>query len=265
MTNQETDNDIKLVTTPDEAIDQFVGEQFIEWLMDYVVQQIHTWPELADIGKIQAKVEKIRKFVLQRYIAAQAFAGGREGEPGFLGFAIANLSEASDPEAESALEILEKKQFEELEGEITSRGIKKDRHQELWIRLLKALGATDEEIARSEPKEWTRNYIAELSDLYSNGEWQEVAGAFAAHERAIPAEYASILALIRQNTNVSESDLEVLTYHSAVDHKYIISTGHILEKIVFDPDNKRLVWQGVTRELQVRKEFLAGLVKHLEN
>lgn len=257
-------NLIKPIAAPEEAIDQFVGEQFIEWLMEYVVANMRTWPELEVIEKSHPKVERIRKFMIQRFIAAEAFAGGREGEPGFLGFAIANLSEASDPQAESALEILENKQREELQGQSNRQGLGKNVHKELWVRLLSALGASEDEIQKTEPKEWTRNYIAELSDLYSNGEWQEVAGAFAAHERTVPFEYASILQMIRSNTQINESALEVLTFHSAVDTKYVVNTGHILEKIVFDPDNKKLVWQGVLRELTIRRDFLVSLSRHLE-
>jgi pyrroloquinoline quinone (PQQ) biosynthesis protein C len=252
------------VTTPDEAIEQFVGEQYIEWLMEYAVATMRAWPEIAAIGKVTPKIEKVRKFILQRFIAAEAFAGGREGEPGFLGFAIANLSESDDPQAESALSILEKKQQEEFEGQTSKVAVGKNRHKELWTKLLKALGASDEEISRAEAKEWTRNYIAELSDLYSNGEWQEVAGAFATHERLVPEEYAAIIAMLRAHTQVSDAEMEVLIWHSGVDAKYVATTNHVLEKIVFDPESKRLVWQGAVRELQTRKEFLAGLIKHLE-
>jgi pyrroloquinoline quinone (PQQ) biosynthesis protein C len=262
--DQITDNEIKPISTPQDAIAEFVGEQFIEWLMDYVLAQMRTWPVMQEIQNSHPRLEKLRKFMLQRYIAAEAFVGGKDGEPGFLGFAIANLSESDDPEAESALEILEKKQQEELEGQTTGR-VRRDHHKELWMKLLHALGATDEEISRAEPKEWTRNYIAELSDLYSNSEWQEVAGAFAAHERAVPEEYRIILGLLRANGQLTDADLEVLTWHSGVDTKYVVNTGHILGKAVYDQENKQLVWQGVMREMQVRKDFLEGLVKHLEN
>ncbi len=261
--NQILENDIKPVGNPTEAIDQFVGEQFIEWLVEYTAHEMRTFLVGTGITKLQPKIEKLRKFMLQRYIAAEAFTGGKEGEPGFLGFAIANLSESADPEAESALEILEKKREEEFEGLGSSRGIKKDVHKSLWVKLLKALGVSDEEIERTEPKEWTRNYIAELSDLFSNGEWQEVAGAFAAHERSVPEENKVLLALLK-SMGIAETDLEILTWHAAADFKYVVNTGHILEKIVFDKDNKQLVWQGVTRQLQIRKDFLNELIKHLE-
>jgi hypothetical protein len=255
---------IKPVTTPDEAVEQFVGEQFTEWLMNYVVHEMQNWPALTALKKSNPKIEKLRKFMIQRFIAAEAFTGGRDGEPGFLGFAIANLSESDNPEAESALELLEKKRLEEIEGQVSGK-TRQNHHKELWLRLLHGLGASDEEINRAEPKEWTRNYIAELSDLYSNGEWQEVAGAFAAHERSVPEEYRIMLALLKAHTQLSDSDFEVLIWHAGVDVKYVVNTGHILEKIVFDVENKRLVWQGVMRELQVRKEFLASLAEHLEN
>jgi hypothetical protein len=255
---------IKPVTTPDDAIEQFVGEQFIEWLMEYVVANMRAWPEIAALKQVKPKIEKIRKFMLQRYVAAEAFAGGREGEPGFLGFAIANLSENDDPQAESALEIFEKKLHEELEGQTSKTSIGKNTHKELWVKLLHALGAADEEINRSEAKEWTRNYIAELSDLYSNGEWPEVAGAFATHERLVPEEYLNMISMLRANTQLSDSDMEVLIWHSGVDMKYVVNTNHVLEKIVFDPETKRLIWQGAMRELQTRKDFLAGQILHLE-
>ncbi|HEX5429928.1 MAG TPA: iron-containing redox enzyme family protein [Patescibacteria group bacterium] len=261
--NLDSPNEVKPISTPKDAIAEFVGEQFIEWLMDYVGAQARAFPELETLQKITARPEKVRKFMLQRYIAANAFVG-HEGEPGFLGFAIANLSESDDPEAESALEILEKKLEEEVGGQTKPTG-RHDHHKQLWQKLLHALGATDEEISRAEPKEWTRNYIAELSDLYSNGEWQEVAGAFSAHERAIPEEYSALTAFLRSQTQVSDSDLEVLTWHAGVDFKYVINTGHILEKIVFDPGNKELIWQGVSREFQIRRDFLAGLLQHLTN
>lgn len=260
--NTATDN-IKPITTPSDAIAEFVGEQFIEWLLDYVGHQLRAWPELAAIQHAHPKIEKIRKLMLQRYLAAEAFTG-TGGEPGFLGFAIANLSESADPEAESALEILEKKRLEEFEGQGGGRG-RRDHHQELWKKLLLAIGVSEEEIARAEPKEWTRNYIAELSDLYSNGEWQEVAGAFAAHERSIPEEYKALAGLLRSGTQIPEADLDALLWHSGGDIKYTVNTGHILEKIVFDEENKNLVWQGAMRELAVRKEFLSALLHHLEN
>lgn len=258
------DNDIKPVSHPEEAIDQFIGEQFIEWLMNYVIHEFEHWPEVAKVKASKPKVEKIRKFMIQRFIAAEAFIGGKDGDPGFLGFAIANLSESADPEAESALAILEKKRDEELSGHGTGRTLNQDRHRELWLRLLRALGASDEEIHKSEAKEWTRNYIAELSDLYSNGEWQEVAGAFAAHERCVPQEYNVLLSMIKNSTQISDHDAEVLTWHASVDIKYVVNTSQILEKIVFDPENKKLIWQGVVREMQVKKDFWADLVKYLE-
>jgi hypothetical protein len=262
--NQNLDNEIVPVSSPTQAMEEFVGEQFTEWLLNHVVNEVRSFKTFQDLKSAQPKVEKLRKFMLQRYLAAEAFTGGKDGEPGFLGFAIGNLSESADPEAESALSILEKKREEEFEGLSTNRGIKKDFHKELWMRLLKALGCTDEEISHAEPKEWTRNYIAELSDLYSNGEWQEVAGAFAAHERSIPEENKVLIAVIKNNTQLTDHDLEALSWHAGVDHKYVLNTSHILEKVVFDKENKALVWQGANRELEVRKEFLSELVKHLE-
>jgi|SRR3989344_849187 len=252
------------VNNPDQAVAEFVGEQFIEWLMDYVTHQMQSWPAIRTLSTMTARPEKIKKFMLQRFLAAEAFLGEREGDPGFLRFAIANLSESDDPTAESALELLEKKRQEELTGHRIEHGILITAHRELWLRLLRALGLTPEEIERSESKEPTRNYIAELSDVYSTSEWQTAIGAFAAHERAVPEEYRAISALLKKNTSVTDKDLEILTMHIGSDTKYVVNTNHILDKIVYDRETKLLVWEGIRRQLEVRQEFLNGLLKYLE-
>lgn len=258
-----TKNITSPVSNPQQAIEQFVGEQFIEWLMDYVGTTVKNWPALKTIATSTPKIEKIRKFMLQRFLAAEAFLGNSSGDPGFLGFAIANLSESDDPTAEGALTILEKKRGEEETAAGLIRTVHSSAHRELWIRLLKALGVSDEEIKRAEPKEVTRNYVAELSDVYSNSEWQTAAGTFAAHERAVPEEYTAILSMLKNNVQLTEKDYEILTWHAGVDTKYVINTSHILDKIVFDPEDKQLVWVGVEKQLKIREEYLKGLAEYL--
>lgn len=252
------------VQTPDQAIAEFVGEQFIEWLMEHIVHQMKVWPAMLVLQNAQVKSAKIKKFMLQRFLAAQAILGAREGDPGFLRFAIANLSESDDPEAESALEILESRLSEELAGHRIERGIVYTAHRELWARLLKALGATDEEIDRVEPKEVTRNYVAELSDVYSSADWQTAVGALAAHERSVPEEYRAILSMLKRCTTLTDKDLEILTTLVGTDNKYAVFANHILDKIVFDPATKQLVWDGALRQLNSRQEFLDGIIKYLE-
>lgn len=261
----ESNDKISQVGNPQQAVVEFVGEQFIAWLMAYIPHEMKTWPVMTKLGSIQTKTDKIKKFMLQRFLAAEAFLGTREGDPGFLRFAIANLSESDDSSAESALDTFEKIRQEELTGHRIEKGVVQTVHRELWLRLLRALGATDEEIERTEPKEMTRNYIAELSDVYSSSEWQTAVGAFAGHERAEPEEYAAMLKMLKANTDLTDKDLEVLKIHAGNDQSYVISTGHILDKIVYDPENKQLVWDGISRQLEVRKEFLEGIVKYLDN
>src|ERR1043166_3678621 len=108
----EFNTNANVISNPQEAVEQFVGEQFIEWLMEYIPHEMKTWPVIERIQASKPKPEKIKKFMLQRFLAAEAYLGQREGDPGFLRFAIANLSESDDPEAESALQILEEKRHE---------------------------------------------------------------------------------------------------------------------------------------------------------
>lgn len=265
MIDSNNQDNIKQIHSPAEALEQFVGDQFTEWLMNFVASEVRSWPEIQRIGTATPKIERVRKFMLQRFLAAEAFLGGREGDPGFLGFAIANLSESADPQAESALELLEKKRDEEIAGHTTERGIVQTAHREMWSKLLRALGVTDEEIDRSEAKDMTRNYIAELSDLYSNSEWQTAMGAFGAQERSAPEEYDAIIKMLRGSAQIKGSDMEVLTWHTGVDYKYVMNTAKILEKSVFDRESKDLVWDGVNRQLTVRREFYAGLSKYLDD
>ncbi len=253
-----TDNH-KILAEPEDAIENYIGEQFLEWILETISAQVKSWPELGQIRDSQAKVEKIRKFILQRFLAAQAFWGGKDGDPGFLGFAIANLSESPDPLAEKGLGILEQKKEEELAGSSSKKN-----HQELWLKLLRGLEITPEEIERAEAKEPTRNYIADLSDIYSTGEWQMTMGAFLAHERAMPEEYAALLAMLKQNTSIDSAATEVLQWHSGVDMKHIISTSHMLEKIMVDPESKQLVWNGVNQQLEARQNLYANLLKYIE-
>ncbi|MEO8065483.1 MAG: hypothetical protein ABI643_01340 [Candidatus Doudnabacteria bacterium] len=252
--NELTDN-TNIINNPEQAVDQFMGEQFIEWLMDHISRQIKAWPAVIRIKAAKPRPEKIKKFMLQKFLAAEAFLGAREGDPGFLRFAIANLSESDDPTAESALEILDKKRQEDPEGTA---------HRALWQYLLLALGLKTEDIGRAVLKEQTRNYIAEMSDVYSSSEWQTAVGAYAAAERAVKEENLAILEMLKKNTALGNKDLEILSTQGNSGANYVVNSSHILDKIVFDRDTKQLVWEGVKRQLETRKEFLSGLAAYLE-
>ncbi|MGE5392310.1 MAG: hypothetical protein ACM3NH_01010, partial [Candidatus Saccharibacteria bacterium] len=194
--------DTKQLMTPEEATENLFGEQYVEWMLNTAVRTVRAWPEMESMRTATPKIEKIRKFLIQRFIAAEAFLGGKEGDPGFLGFAIGNLSEVSDPLAESALEELEK-----LRDKV-SRSSSGER--ESWVKLLKAVGVTADEIQRAEPKEPARTYIAELSDVYSNSDWQTAIGSFEAQLQCMKPENEALLALIRNNTGLPEAQVEAM-------------------------------------------------------
>jgi hypothetical protein len=252
-------------TDPKQALEEFIGEQFIEWLGNHVRHEFNSWPIVTKIKEAKPKPEKLKKFILQIFLVNEAFLGGREGDPGFLRFAIANLSESNDPQAENALELLEKRRSEELMGHKIERGITQTVSRQQWIRLLLPLGLTEDEIDGQEPKEPTRNYIAELSEVYSTGEWQTAIGAFAAQEICVVEEYKVILEFLKNNQQLSDKDLQVLTDRITHGSTYITASNHALDKIVFDQEAKDLVWQGVSRQMEIHKEFLNGLEKYLES
>lgn len=248
MTDPQTS--FNTITSPAEAVDQFVGEQFIEWAMQYLAEETKAWEPLAALASGTFKPEKIRKFLLQRFVAEEVFSGMREGDPGFLGFAIANLSEVGDPMAENALELLNQRR-QNLAG------------KELWGRLLKAMQATDEEISRAEPKEGTREYVAELSDLYSTGEWQSVVGAVAAYERIRALEAQVLITFLKNNTSLNDKDWEILSGYASGNSEAALAAGHILDKAVLDSESKQLVWEGIKRQADASREFLSNIMKYL--
>ena len=248
----EPNDTINTVTNPTEAVREFVGAQFIEWLLEYLKHDMAKWPVVTDLKKIETSPSKIKKFALQLSLAAAAFLGS-DADPGFLNFAIGNLSESDDPEAESALEILEKR-FEDERSRAAAT-------VQSWTRLLMALGSTEEEITRTDSKEATRNYIAELSEIFSNSDWPTALGAIAAYDLSVAEEYRLISSLIQKNTLASPKDLEILTEHD--NHSSVLELGYVLEKIVFDPENKKLIWDGAQKQLQARQGLLNGLTKYL--
>lgn len=231
-------NDANHNLKPETAIEELLGEQFIEWVLNYVRSEVKRWPVHETIRNSASRPEKIKKFMLQYYLAALAYFASSDGDPGFLGFAIANLSEVDDPTAEAAVEILEQKQLEE-----TTAGLESFRQQ--WKKILVSLGATEEEISRIEPKEPTRNFIAELSDVYSNSEWQTAMGGLAAYAAA---------------SQIQGQVLENLI-HQPIPQPPLIE--HILDKIAFDPETKKLVFDGAAKQLNIHQQFLNGLAKYL--
>ena len=54
---------------------------------------------------------------------------------------------------------------------------------------------------------------------------------------------------------LNHKDLEILNTEN--------NSSMILEKVTFDLESKELVWQGVMRQLEIRKEFLTYLEKYL--
>ena len=244
---------INPVNNPEQAVQEFVGEQFIEWLRDYIPHEMKTWRVITELERIETSPSKTKKFMLQKFLAHEAFCGTREGDPGLLRFAIANLSESDDPQAEAALEILERRHESEL--------AENDANRKSWHGLLGALGATDEEIARTESKEPTRNYIAELSDLCSNSDWQTALGVIVALDASAVAEYQTLIRLLKKNTLLTDKNLECLSGFST--NKGVVETRHILDKVVFDEADKQLIWEGVHKQLLVRTALLTNLAKYL--
>lgn len=256
--SQILEDNIHLVVSPNDAVEQFLGEDFARWVMDYVQQEVSSWPEMRLSFHSQVRAEKIPKFIIQCFLVSEEFWGAKESDPGLLGFALANLSEADDPEAEIALEILRKKNQKEV-SQPESGSI----HRQLWLRLLKGLAVLEEDLLRLSPKEPARNYIAEISDICSNSEWPTTMAAIAAYEQANIAEYPLISSMLKNSTKLSDADLEIFDWLLEFNKKSLLDSIHILEKISNDQKTKQLIWEGARRELAARKEFYKGLSKYL--
>jgi hypothetical protein len=250
------DNDsmAKPFTQAQDAVEQFVGEQFIDWLLDYINHEVQSWSGVKNVISETYKQERIKKFMLQKFLDAKAVWGGGDNDPGFLSFAISNLSESNDPSAESVLFLIEQRYKEE------KNGLSRD----LWLKLLRGLGAKDEEIRHTEPKEPTRDYVATLSDIYSSMDWQTAMGAWVAYQKIIAFESKIIMEILKNNFNFSDADLELFRVYSEENKKFVIHPSKLLAQIVVDKENKELVMDGVRRQLKARKSYYEKVMKHLE-
>jgi pyrroloquinoline quinone (PQQ) biosynthesis protein C len=243
------------VTNPQQALQEFSGAQFVAWVSDYVSHQVATWPVLAKIVATAPDPQKLRKFLAQVFLAQQAMWSEKDTEPGFLKFAIANLSESDDPSAEPALEILNHK-FNAETAALT---------RNLWLRLFQSLGLAPEELLRLEPKEATRNYISELSEVYSNFEWQTGLGALVAYWLIVPMEFQAISDLSAGLMNTTDKDWEVVKSFTHYQTQAQTLAHELLEKLSFDPDGRQLIWEGVLRQLSAEQEFLDHIGKYLDD
>ena len=238
------------ITTPEQAIREFSGGQFVIWLCEEVTNQVQAWPILRSLAEKEPGPAKFRKFLLQVYLSERAMWDGADGEPGFLRFAIANLSESDEPAAEHGLEALQSNfAAEDLSAS--------------WARLFESLEMPTADLKRVEPQEITRNYIAELSELYSNSVWQEAVGAFVALQVVAPFKFDAILKLAK-GLGLNEKVLEVLKVLASRKIGSRQLAYELLEKISFSEPFKELIWQGATKALEAEEEFLNQASHYLE-
>ncbi len=233
-----------------DTTENLVGEQFVEKLLQSVATESREFLQIPRFDEQPIAPTKLKKFLLQLFLSVRAFWGSN-GDPGFLGFAVANLSEATDPASEVPLEILEAKQQEYLQANPAAV----EEGQALLPKLRKVLqdlGVTAEELKQVEPKEPTRNYVSEMSELYSSSEWQTSLGALVSLEQSLATELELLAGLIK---NLAPENQFVLG----------INPYQLLEKIGFDQENKNLVTQGVVRQLEVRQEFYRRLNQYLNS
>jgi hypothetical protein len=250
---------LKVIQNQAQAVKEYTGEQFCEWLWQEITNHTAQSSELGSLLAERSRQERFKKFLLQRYLAEQAFYGKQEGDPGFLGFVHANLSESNDPLAEDALfQVLERMNSTDKHS-FSKTGLSFEHHRNLWLNLFKALQMPDEEIRHAEPKEACRSFIAEFADVLSNSAWQAALGALVSLEAARCAENSALAGMIGLNLGVSERDLEILRRSDKV------FSMRLLEKVSFDLENKELVWQGAVKQEEIRRNFLSGLDRYLKS
>ena len=247
---------------PEDALANLTGEHFLYWLFEYVSDMVKTWPEFVIKDKT-VKEERLKKFLLQRFLVSKSFWGKKEQDPGLLSFALSNLSECPDPLAENTLEFLEKmKQADSTQGDKPG-GISS--HEKLWSRLFSALGITESEVAAMEPKDITRSYISELSDYYMTAEWQSVIGAIIAHEHMRPIEFLVLEELTKKNVQLNKDALELFHVPVNADEKWLAASSHALEKVMMDPESRRLVLDGAARQASVMHDWYSVMVRYLSS
>jgi pyrroloquinoline-quinone synthase len=135
-------------------------------------------------------------------------------------------------------------------------GVPERDHYALIRRLAASLGATGDEIDRTQPLPETAAYIGKCENLSRNGTFVEAIAAIGvAIEYFMPAFFGGLAAALRKNYGLSASDVEYLQVHVVEDAGHARRSLELIERYATSEESRSRVRQAVREMLLVKRRF----------
>jgi pyrroloquinoline-quinone synthase len=136
-------------------------------------------------------------------------------------------------------------------------------HLSLIIRLAKALGATDDEIAAAEPLAETEDYIDRCFKVSRQGSFVEAMAAIGVGiESFMPAFFGSLARGLEARYGLSASDLEYLLVHVSEDEVHARRSAELIERYADTDEERERGRRALRQMLAVKRRFAEALFAH---
>ncbi len=135
-------------------------------------------------------------------------------------------------------------------------------HPALYRNFLKGLGLPEEAWGRVAFLPETTQYIEAHKKLTRDEGFLIGLGAVGpAHEFAIPTMFEYLLKGFKNNTDLSEEDVEYFAFHIVQDKEHAVVFNQLIVRHVATPETQQLLREGAMRCLAHRKTFWDGLYR----
>ena len=135
-------------------------------------------------------------------------------------------------------------------------------HPALYRNCLRGLGLSDETWGRLKRLPEVTQYLEAHLQLTREEDFMIGLGAVGpAHEFAIPTMFEYIIQGLKNNTNLTEEDIEYFTFHIVQDKEHALVFNKLIVRHAGTEEGQRLLREGAMRSLSHRKTFWDGLYR----
>lgn len=143
------------------------------------------------------------------------------------------------------------------------RGIEGRDHLSLIKKLAKSLGATDEEIHRTEALPETASFIDHCARVTREGSFVEGMAAIGLGiEHFSPRFFAALADMLREQYGLASEDVEYLLVHVGEDEDHARRSLEMIERYADTPEAKQKAKQALRDLLRVKRRFAEALYAH---
>lgn len=174
----------------------------------------------------------------------------------FVNYMTNLLPRIPDPEAESLFRVVFNDEF----GQYTIFRS----HPALYRSFLRTLGLSDGAWGRVTPLPEVSRFIEGHLHLTREGDFLEALGAVGpGHEFSIPMMFPPLVAGIKNNTTLTDGDVEYFTLHIEEDKEHAVVFNRLITKFVGTDEGQARLRRGACFSLSLRKAFWDGLNRTL--